>query len=89
MGPIGIDDVDVDALGWECELEKASELGGSHRGCLVVVVERHLLELDLESLEIHAGERADSGVFLTNGKCFDVEIGDVADICVTWKDREC
>ena len=42
----------------------------------------------MESLEIHAGERAHSGLCLASGGSLDVDIGDVTDICVTRKERE-
>ena len=42
----------------------------------------------MESLEIHAGERANSGLCLASGGRLDVDVGDVADICVTGKERE-
>ena len=82
------DDVDVHALRRDGELEEAVELRGPESGGLVVVVERHLLQLQLETLEVNPGERADRDVRLARGRGLDVNVGDVADVCVTWEQGE-
>jgi hypothetical protein len=54
--------VNIDTLGRHYELEDAGELRRSNSSCLVVVVERDLIEAELHTLRVHVRHRTNGRV---------------------------